>query len=248
MSGHSKWHSIKHKKALVDAKRGKKFTKVIKELQIAARLGGSDPGSNPRLRTAIQAAKDTNLPKDTMDRAIKKGAGELEGQAIEEMVYEGYAPAGVAVMVEVSTDNRNRAASEVRHVFTKYGGNLGQTGCVGYLFERRGLIEVEDPSDDKVMEAALEAGAEDVISEDGFHEISTVADEVQTVREALEGAGLKVTGSEVQQVPSTRVSLSAEDARSVLRLVEKLEELDDVDEVYTNMDLSEEVAAEVGAS
>jgi YebC/PmpR family DNA-binding regulatory protein len=248
MSGHSKWHSIKHKKALIDAKRGKMFTKVIKELQIAARLGGSDPGSNPRLRTAIQAAKDTNMPKDTMDRAIKKGAGELEGQAIEEMVYEGYAPAGVAVMVEVSTDNRNRAASEVRHCFSKYGGNLGQSGCVSYLFERKGVIEVEDPNDDKVMEAALEAGAEDVDSEDSFHEITTAPDEVQTVREALEAAGLKVTSSSVKQIPSTRVELTVDDAKSVLRLIEKLEELDDVDEVYTNMDMSEEVAAAVGAS
>jgi YebC/PmpR family DNA-binding regulatory protein len=248
MSGHSKWHSIKHKKALIDAKRGKMFTKVIKELQIAARLGGSDPGANPRLRTAIQAAKDSNMPKDTMDRAIKKGAGELAGQAIEAMVYEGYGAAGVAIMVEVSTDNRNRAASEVRHAFTKYGGNLGQTGCVSYLFERKGVIELEHPSDDKVMEAALDAGAEDVSSEEGYHEITTGPDDVQTVRDALEAAGLKVTISSVKQIPSTRVELSVDDARSVMRLIEKLEELDDVDEVYTNMDMSEEVAAAVGAS
>jgi len=247
MSGHSKWHSIKHKKAIIDAKRGKLFTKVIKELQIAARLGGSDPGANPRLRTAIQAAKDVNMPKDTLERAIKKGAGELGGAALEQMVYEGYGPAGVAIMVEVTTDNKNRAASEVRHCFSKYGGNLGTTGCVGYLFERKGVIEAEDPSDDKVLEAALEAGAEDVRSEEGFHEITTSAEDIQGVRDGMEAAGIKVTSSNVRMIPTTTTKLGIDDARGLMKLIGKLEENDDVDEVYTNHELDEEVAAALEA-
>lgn len=245
MSGHSKWHSIKHKKALVDAKRGKLFTKVIKELQIAARLGGSDPGSNPRLRTAIQAAKDVNMPKDTMDRAIKKGAGELEGQAIEELLYEGYGAGGVAIMVEITTDNKNRTAGDVRHIFSKYHGNMGATGCVAFMFERKGVIEIEHPSDDAVMEAALDAGAEDVQSAEGYHEVITSWQDVQVVREAIEGKGIKVSRSSVRRIPGTKVSLSVDDARAVNKLIGKLEEYDDVDEVYTNMELSEEVAAAI---
>lgn len=245
MSGHSKWHSIKHKKALVDAKRGKMFTKVIKELQIAARLGGSDPGSNPRLRTAIQAAKDVNMPKDTMDRAIKKGAGELEGQAIEELLYEGYGAGGVAIMVEITTDNKNRTAGDVRHIFSKYHGNMGATGCVSFLFERKGVIEIEHPSDDAVMEAALDAGAEDVQSGEGYHEVITSWQEVQAVREGIEAKGIKVARSSVKRIPTTKVSLSVDDARAVNKLIGKLEEYDDVDEVYTNMELSEEVAAAI---
>ncbi len=246
MSGHSKWHSIKHKKAIIDAKRGKLFTRVIKELQIAARLGGSDVDANPRLRTAVQAAKDVNMPKDTMERAIKKGAGELEGQAIEEMVYEGYGPGGVAVMVEASSDNKNRSASEIRHTFAKCGGNLGSTGCVGYLFERKGVIEVEDADDDRVMEAALDAGAEDVESEEGYHEIKTDPNEVQDVREKLETAGLKVVSSSVKQIPTTTQKLDAADAAAVMKLIGMLEENDDVDEVYSNHEISDEVAAEAG--
>lgn len=247
MSGHSKWHSIKHKKALIDAKRGKLFTKVIKELQIAARMGGSDPNANPRLRTAIQAAKDVNMPKDTLERAVKKGAGELEGNAMEEMLYEGYGPAGVAIMVEASSDNKNRTASEIRHTFTKYGGNMGTTGCVGFVFDRKGVIIVEDPSEDKVMEAALEAGAEDVMSEEGAHEIKTDPNEVQAVREKLEAAGLKVTSSSIKRIPTTTTKLGAEEAKAVLKLVGMLEANDDVDEVYANYELSDEVAAQVEA-
>lgn len=246
MSGHSKWHSIKHKKALIDAKRGKLFTKVIKELQIAARMGGSDPNANPRLRTAIQAAKDVNMPKDTLERAVKKGAGELEGSAMEEMVYEGYGPAGVAIMVEASSDNKNRTAGEIRHTFTKCGGNMGTTGCVAFQFERKGVITVEDPNEDKVMEAALEAGAEDVSSEEGSHEIKTDPNEVQAVREKLEAAGIKVTSSSIKRIPTVMTKLTAEEAKSVLKLVSMLEENDDVDEVYANYELSDEVAAQVG--
>jgi YebC/PmpR family DNA-binding regulatory protein len=246
MSGHSKWHSIKHKKAIVDARRGKAFTKVIKELQIAARLGGSDPASNPRLRTAIQAAKDVNMPKDTIERAVKKGAGELEGSELVEMTYEGYGPSGIAIMVEVTTDNRNRTAGEVRHIFTKYGGNLGSTGCVGYLFERKGIIDAEFGDEEKVLEVALEAGAEDVHSDQGYHEIVTAPDEVQSVREALEAAGIKVTSSGVKRLPTTTTTLEAEEAKAVAKLLGKLEENDDVDEVYHNMEVSADVAAELG--
>lgn len=243
MSGHSKWHSIKHKKAIIDAKRGKVFTRVIKELQIAARLGGSDQGSNPRLRVAVQAAKDVNMPKDTMERAIKKGAGELPGQAIEEMVYEGYGPGGVAVMVEVTTDNKNRAASEIRHLFSKGNGNLGNSGCVSYLFERKGIIEIENDDADQVMEAAIEAGAEDVESGEGYHEVSCDPDELQNVRAGIEEQGIKVSRASVKQIPMTTKELDADEAKSVLKLIDLLEENDDVDEVYTNYEISDEVAA-----
>ena len=246
MSGHSKWHSIKHKKAIIDAKRGKVFTRVIKELQIAARMGGSDPAANPRLRTAVQAAKDVNMPKDTMERAIKKGAGELEGEAYEELLYEGYGPGGVAIMVQCTTDNKNRTAADVRHAFQKCNGNLGQSGCVAYLFDRRGVIEAEAYSEDAVMEAAIEAGALDVASEEGFHEVTTEPDDVQAVREALEAAGIKVTSSGVRQLPNTRKHLSLEEARAAQRLIAKIEEIDDVDEVYANYEVDEEVAAELG--
>ena len=242
MSGHSKWHSIKHKKAIVDDKRGKLFTRVIKELQIASRLGGSDPGSNPRLRVAIQAAKDVNMPKDTMERAIKKGAGELPGQAIEEMVYEGYGPAGVAVMLEVTTDNKNRAASEIRHIFSKCNGNLGQTGCVSYLFDRKGVIECEHEEEDAVMEAAIEGGAEDVESEEGYHEVKCEPENLEDVRKAIEAKGIRVTRSSVRQIPMTTKELDLDEAKQVMKLVDLLEDNDDVDEVYTNYELPDEVA------
>ncbi|MDK2970387.1 MAG: hypothetical protein PWP23_142 [Candidatus Sumerlaeota bacterium] len=246
MSGHSKWHSIKHKKALVDSRRGKMFTKVIKELQIAARMGGSDPSANPRLRTAIQGAKDVNMPKDTMERAIKKGAGELEGSSFEEITYEGYGPAGIAIMIEVTTDNKNRTASEIRHTFTKSGGNLGSSGCVSYMFERKGVIDAEHEDEDKVMEVALEAGAEDIQSDEGYHEIQTNPDEVQTVREALEAAGITVRSSGVRMIPTTKTLLGADEAKAVMKILERLEENDDVDEVYHNMEVSDEVAEELG--
>jgi len=241
MSGHSKWHSIKHKKALVDAKRGKAFTKVIKELQIAARLGGSDPGGNPRLRTAIQAAKDANMPKDTMDRAIKKGAGELEGSNFEEMHYEGYGPGGVAIMVKVTTDNRNRAASEIRHMFSKNGGNLGAEGCVGFLFVREGTIIVDEGDEDAIMEVALEAGAKDVESEDGAFLVKTEPDSTQDVRDALEKAGFKVSSSENAYHPSTHVRLEGKDAVACAKLLAMLEDNDDVDEVAHNLEATDEV-------
>lgn len=240
MSGHSKWHSIKHKKALIDAKRGKLFTRVIKELQVAARLGGSDLAANPRLRTAVQAAKDVNMPKDTMERAIKKGAGELGGEAIEEITYEGYGPGGVAIMVKVTTDNKNRTAADVRHAFTKNNGNMGTTGCVGYLFTRKGLIEVEQGEEEKVMEAALEAGAEDVENQgEGYFLVECDPDSVQDVREAIEAAGVKVTSSSTPLVPATRVKLAGKELEQCHKLLDMLEDNEDVAEVSSNLDEAE---------
>lgn len=241
MSGHSKWHSIKHKKALVDAKRGKMFTKVIKELTVAARLGGSDEASNPRLRTAIQAAKDVNMPKDTMERAIKKGAGELGGAEPEDITYEGYGPGGVAVMVKVTTDNKNRSAAEIRHAFNKHHGNLGTSGCVSYLFERTGHIEIEGGGEDAIMEAALEAGADDVENQgEGYFLVKCDPDNVQDIREAIEAKGINVVGSRAELVPSTRVKLEGKELEQCDRLINALEDNDDVSEVATNLDYPED--------
>ncbi len=241
MSGHSKWHSIKHKKAIIDARRGKVFTKVIKELQIAARLGGSNPAANPRLRVAIQAAKDVNMPKDTLERAIKKGAGELEGAALETLHYEGYGPGGVAIMVDATTDNRNRTASDIRHIFSKNHGNLGADGCVGYLFTKEGSIIVEGGDEDKLMEAALEAGATDVLAEEGGFIVKTEPAAVQDVREAIERAGFKVSSSSTAFVPSTYVRVEGADATMCAKLLRMLEEYDDVDEVAHNLEPTDEV-------
>ncbi len=241
MSGHSKWHSIKHKKAIIDAKRGKLFTRVIKELTVAARLGGSDADANPRLRTAIQAAKDVNMPKDTMERAIKKGAGELGGEALEEITYEGYGPGGVAIMVNVTTDNKNRAAAEVRHAFNKHNGNLGQTGCVSYLFTRKGLIDIEEGEEDQVMEAALEAGAEDVDNQgDGYFMVECEPESLQDVREAFEKAGLKVTSSSVKRLPSTWVKLEGKELEQCQKLLDVLDDNEDVTDVASNLEEPEE--------
>ena len=237
MSGHSKWHSIKHKKAAVDAKRGKIFTRVIKELTVAARLGGSDLTANPRLRTAVQAAKDVNMPKDTIDRAVKKGAGELQGVSYEENVYEGYGPGGVAIMVKVTTDNRNRSAAEIRHLFSKNGGNLGATGCVSYLFSRKGHIEIEGADEDQVMEAALEAGAEDIQNQgDGYFLVECDPDAVEDVRKAIEDTGIKVIGSSARLIPSTWAKLEGKELDQCRKLIDLLEDHDDVDEVSSNLE------------
>jgi YebC/PmpR family DNA-binding regulatory protein len=242
MSGHSKWHSIKHKKALIDSRRGKLFTKVIKELTIAARIGGgSDPNANPRLRTAIQLAKDVNMPKDTMERAIKKGAGELAGQSIEELVYEGYGPGGVALIVRASSDNKNRTAADIRHLFTKHGGNLGATGSVGFLFSRQGQIDVEGAEEDKLMEVAIEAGAEDVQNQgEGYFLVVCDAANVQDVRDAIEAAGIKVSGSGARLIASTSTKLEGKDLESCQKLIDGLEDNDDVDEVSHNLEAPEE--------
>lgn len=236
MAGHSKWANIKHKKAKEDAKRGKVFTKLIRELVVAARMGGGNPDDNPRLRAAVDKALGANMTKDTMQRAIDRGAGNTEAENIEELTYEGYGVSGVAVMVDCMTDNRNRTASEVRHAFSKCGGNLGTDGSVAYLFSKKGQILMAEGTDEDVaMEAALEAGAEDVVvGDDGSIVVETDWSEVSQVKDALVVAGLSVVEADVSQVPSTTAPLSAEDSEKVMRLIDMLEDLDDVQEVHTN--------------
>lgn len=245
MSGHSKWSTIKRKKAATDAARGKVFTKFIKEITIAARAAGGDPDANPRLRTAILAAKSVNMPAANIDRAIHKGTGELEGAAIEEMHFEGYGPHGVAILVECATDNRNRAASEIRHLFTKFGGSLAAAGAVSYLFKSRGLLVVEKSAiaEDALLEVVLEAGADDVITEGDAFEVLTPPSAFEAVREALAGREVPVQSAEVTKLASVHVALLEKDAGSVLRLVEQLEENEDVQKVYANFVLPDEVLA-----
>ena len=243
MSGHSKWSQIKHKKAKTDAQRSKVFTKLIRELTIASRQGGSDPGGNPRLRLAIQTAREANMPNDTIARAVKKGAGELEGQALEEFFYEGYGPAGVALIIDVVSDNRHRTGGEVRHALTKNHGNMGEIGSVAWNFETRGVINVDKTSldEDTLMAAALEAGATDVSDEGEVFEVYTDPTELSTVAEALKTANVPYQSAEVQRVPKTFVKLNGDDARKVLRLVEALEDLDDVQRVSANFDIPDEI-------
>jgi len=241
MSGHNKWSTIKHKKGAADAKRGKIFTKLIKEITVAAKIGGGDPDGNPRLRTAIDKAKAENMPKDNIERAIKKGTGGLEGVTYEETTYEGYGPGGVAVLVEVMTDNRNRTVSDVRSIFSKCNGNMGEAGCVSWMFDKKGLIVFSGDADfDKLFEAALEAGADDVSDEDGQIEVTTDPSAFFDVREALEKAGFKYDSAEVTMIPQTMVKLEGKQAESMLRLMERLEDNDDVQNVYANFDISEE--------
>ncbi|WP_445397601.1 YebC/PmpR family DNA-binding transcriptional regulator [Zobellella sp. An-6] len=243
MAGHSKWANIKHRKAAQDAKRGKIFTKLIRELTTASREGGSDAASNPRLRAAIDKALSNNMTRDTIDRAIKRGAGELDGQVLETIVYEGYGPGGTAVMVECMTDNRNRTVSEVRHAFSRSGGNLGTDGSVAYLFEKKGVISYQDAEEESVMEAALDAGAEDVVvNDDGSIDVYTQWDEFGAVKDALDAGGLAADNAEVTMIPSTRAELDEDTAPKLLRLIDMLEDLDDVQEVYHNGEISDEVA------
>ena len=239
MSGHSKWATIKHAKGAADAKRGQLFTKFIKEISIAARMGGGDPNANPRLRTAILKARAANMPKDNIERAIKKGTGELGGATYEEMLYEGYGPGGVAVLVEVLTDNKNRAAANVRNIFSKSGGNLGATGSVSYMFNRKGVIEydAEVVNEDEMMEAGLEAGAEDIVAEDGVITVTTDPSDFESVLDALQAKGYESVSAEVSMVPDTYSSLDEETTRKVLKLIDKLEEDDDVQNVYSNIDV-----------
>ncbi len=241
MSGHSKWASIKHKKSAVDAKRGKMFTKIIREISVAARHGGGDPDANPRLRTALLKAKLANMPKDNIDRAIKKGTGELGGSDYSELSYEAYGPGGVAILVDVLTDNRNRTAAELRHILSRAGGSLGETGSVSYLFRRKGLIvyDASEYSEDKVLEVALEAGAEDVAKTDGEIEVITGPDDFESVLEALEGAGLNHLSAEVAMIADAQVSLPEEKIKQALKLIEALEDHDDVQSVSTNLDIPE---------
>ena len=241
MSGHSKWATIKHAKGAADAKRGQLFTKFIKEISIAARMGGGDPNSNPRLRTAILKARASNMPKDNIERAIKKGTGELGNAVYEEKLYEGYGPNGVAVLVEVLTDNNNRAAANVRNIFSKTGGNLGATGSVAYMFNRKGVIEydAEVVSEDEIMDAGLEAGAEDIVNEDGVITVTTDPADFETVLEALNAKGYESVSAEISMVPDTYTALDMDTAAKVQKLIDRLEEDDDVQNVYTNADFPE---------
>lgn len=243
MAGHSKWANIKHRKAAQDAKRGKIFTKIIRELTVAARLGGGDPNDNPRLRAVVDKALTANMKKDTIERAIERGAGGGDDSNYEELTYEGYGPGGVAVFVEAMTDNKNRTVAEVRHAFNKFGGNLGTDGSVAYLFSKQGIISYSPETDgDRLMEAALEAGAEDLQEqEDGSYEIVTAPEEYLDVKEALTGAGLIPDNAEVTMVPSTRVELDRDGAETTLKLIDMLEDLDDVQNVYHNADISAEI-------
>ena len=242
MSGHSKWASIKHKKGAIDAKRGKIFTKIIKEITVAARMGGGDLEANPRLRTIVLKAKDANMPKDNIERAIKKGTGDLDGVNYTEGMYEGYGAGGVAILVETLTDNKNRTAADVRSIFSKAGGNLGETGCVSYMFQRKGLItfSTETCSEDEIFNAALEAGAEDVSTDDDLIEVVTAPDDFETVLEALEKAGFVRESGEISMVAEQRLTLSNDKTRTVLRLIERLEDNDDVQNVYSNMDIPDD--------
>lgn len=243
MSGHSKWASIKHKKAATDAKRGRAFTRLIKEITVAARMGGGDPEGNPRLRAAITSAKSQNMPQDNIKRAVLKGTGALPGQTYEDVTFEGYGPSGVAVIVEVLTDNRNRTVAEIRHAFVKHGGNLGETGCVNWMFEKKGLIIVEqDKADeDDLMELALEAGADDMGQEEGNYEVTTSPAVFEAVKDAIAGKGIPIVLAEVSMHPQSTVRLEEKEARRMLRLMDVLEENDDVQEVSANFDIDASV-------
>ncbi|MGL6335035.1 YebC/PmpR family DNA-binding transcriptional regulator [Aeromonas jandaei] len=244
MAGHSKWANIKHRKAAQDAKRGKIFTKLIREITTSARLGDADPANNPRLRAAVAAALTNNMTRDTINRAIQRGAGGGDGEQLETIVYEGYGPAGSAVMVECLTDNRNRTVAEVRHAFSKCGGNLGTDGSVAYLFTKKGVLTFVGVDEDALMEAALEAGADDVVTEeDGTIEVYTTPNDFGSVLDGLEAAGFKAQSAEVTMIPSTEAELDAETAPKLMRLIDMLEDLDDVQEVYHNGSISDEVAA-----
>lgn len=243
MSGHNKWSTIKHKKGAADAKRGKLFTKLIREIAVAARMGGGDPNANPRLRSAITTARQNNMPGDTIDRAIKRGTGDLEGVEYEEVSYEGYGPGGAAVLVETLTDNRNRTVSEIRHLFSKYNGNMGEAGCVSWMFDKVGVVVVpkEGIDEEELMEKALEAGAEDVKDEGECFEVYASPNDLEDVAEALKGADVQVESAKALMVPQNTIKLEGRDAEVMLRLYELLEENDDVQHVWSNFDIDEEL-------
>ncbi|QDJ12567.1 YebC/PmpR family DNA-binding transcriptional regulator [Mergibacter septicus] len=244
MAGHSKWANIKHRKAAQDAQRGKIFTKLIRELVTAAKLGGADVAANPRLRTAVDKALSNNMTRDTINRAIQRGVGGGDDTNMETIIYEGYGPGGTAIMVECLSDNRNRTVSEVRHAFTKTGGNLGTDGSVTYLFSKKGLILIAEGNEDALMEAAIDAGADDVqAQEDGSFEVYTAWEDLSSVKEGIEAAGFKVDQAEVTMIPSTTAELDAETAPKLMKLVDMLEDCDDVQNVYHNGEISDEVAA-----
>ena len=246
MSGHSKWHSIKHKKGAIDAKRGRMFTKVIKEITIAARIGGGDPDGNPRLRKAVLDAKELNMPADNIKRAIMKGTGELEGGQLEELTYEGYGPSGVALIVEVVTDNRNRTVSEIRHVFSKNGGNMGEAGSVSWMFKKKGYIVIEKSraDEDTLMTLAIDAGADDFSSEESNYEIYTSMESFDTVLTAVKAKGIEPMSAEISMIPENYVKLEGKSAQQVVKLMEALDDHDDVQHVYGNFDIAESELAE----
>jgi YebC/PmpR family DNA-binding regulatory protein len=248
MSGHSKWATIKHQKGAKDARRGKLFAKLIRAIEVAARTGGGSPDGNPTLADAIQKAKDNSVPNDTIDRAVKRGTGDLEGQRLDLVTYEGYGPGGVAMLVEALTDNRNRTASAIRHAFAKAGGNMAEAGSVAYLFNRKGqiVIPAEGVDEDRVMEVALDAGAEDVESGDDGFVVTTAPSDLREVRAAFDRAGIAYQSAEVTMVPTVSVPLDRDGAVKVLRLLDAIEDLDDTQDVYANFDIPDEVMAEVG--
>lgn len=245
MSGHSKWATTKHKKAAADAKRGKIFTKLTKEITVAAKLGGGDPEGNPRLRTAVAKAKAASMPADNIKRAIQKGTGELPGVSYEESTFEGYGPGGVAVLVEVMTDNRNRTVSEIRHILGKLGGNLGESGCVSWMFHKKGYIVVAQSkaNEEKLMSLALDAGAEDMQAEDDNFVVTTAPADFEKVKKTLEDAGITPDAAEITMIPQTYVKLEGKAADQMLRLMDMLEDNDDVQNVYANFDIPEEILA-----
>ena len=249
MSGHSKWATIKHKKGALDAKRGRVFTKLIREMTIAARIGGGDTGSNPRLRTAVDKAKAANMPADNITRAIKKGTGELEGTTYEELQLEGYGPGGVAILVEGTTDNRNRSVSEIRHIFTKHGGNLGGAGSVAYLFKPKGVISIaaDKTTEDKLMEIALEAGADDILAEAQGFTVYTSQHDLEAVRAAIQKAGIEPDEAEVKKLAENNITLEGAKAQQLLKLIEALDDNDDVQNVWDNSDISEKEMEEAAA-
>lgn len=249
MSGHNKWSTIKHKKGAADAKRGKVFSKLIKELTIAARMGGGDPDGNPRLRTALNTARNANMPKENIERAIKRGTGEIEGVNYEEIIYEGYGPGGVAVMVEALTDNKNRTVAEIRHIFDKYNGNLGETGCVNWMFQKRGMVAIsaEGLTEDEVMELALENGAQDVAVEEDTFEIAVEPSDFEPVRKAVEDKGWKIELAEITMVPQNTLKLDGKKAEQMLKMMDALDDHDDLERVYANFDISEEEMMNVSA-
>jgi len=245
MSGHSKWAQTKHKKAAIDAKRGKLFTKLTKEIIIAARTGGGDPDGNARLRLAMEKARDANMPSDNIKRAVMRGTGELPGVSYEESIYEGYGPGGVAMLIEVLTDNKNRTVSEIRHVMSKHGGNLGEAGCVAWLFEKKGYILVDKKTvdEDTIMSIALDAGAEDMRNdpEEENYEITTAPEDLRKVKESLEKAGIELAMAEVTMLPKNYIRLDEKDAEQMMKLMEAIEDHDDVQNIYANFDVSDEV-------
>ena len=242
MSGHSKWSSIKHKKAAADAKRGNTFTKLIKEITVAARLGGADPEANPRLRDAIGRARAANMPKDNIEKAIKKGTGELPGVVYDEIVYEGYGPAGTALYIETMTDNKNRTVAEIRHVLSKHGGNLGESGSVAWMFDRKGVIYVDKKryDEEELTLTALDAGAEDVLEDDEFYEIYTSPSDFESAKAALEEAGISIERAEISMIPQNTVKLAGNDAEKMIKLMDALDDHDDVQNVWANFDIDDE--------